>query len=108
MEQLCTVSTVHTVNRVLISIAHTVLISIVHTKVSIKVESLDASVDSILGDTGCIRLLLNWSRRMHPATIKMESPDASGDSRKIAHHGDCPLTVTKFAQNLFKKVENVC
>ena len=56
-------------------------------------ESLDASINSIIGDTGCIRLLLNWSRRMHPVTIKMESPDASGDSRKMAHHGDYPLTV---------------
>ena len=42
--------------------------------------------------------------RIKPATVKLESPDASidfdfceslnasSDSRKMAHHGDCPLT----------------
>ena len=28
---------------------------------------------------------------MHRATLKLESPGASGHSRKIVHHGDCPV-----------------
>ena len=35
------------------------------------------------------KILSRWS---DPATLELESPDHSGDSRKIADHGDCPLT----------------
>ena len=43
-----------------------------------------------------------WSHRMHPVTLKLELSHSSGDSRKMAHHGDCPLTLQGF--QLYRKL----
>ena len=93
MEQLCTISTVHTVNRVLISIAHTVLISIVHTVLisivytvliyivhTVLISIVHTVLISIQSMGSCHHEPLFLSCWMHPATQKLESPDASGDS----------------------------